>query len=434
MPAVLVCTPRFAATGRPTRASGRMTRLAPHHATGASAMLQTDLTTPATPSLADACRDMWDIVVIGAGVSGSIAAREAARLGNRVLLVEKASLPRRKVCGCFLNANALASLAQLDLTHLLAASGAPAVHGVFVAAGSRQAYLRLPPGAALSRHWLDAHLAQESMAAGASMLLRTEAHLVGVDDGQCRLRLVRGEERVEVRCRIVVAADGLAGRLARETAGCTQVVNPRSRIGVSAATPFVPAGYRPGTIQMVVGREGYIGSLQVEDGRLEIAAALDPEAMRRRGPGETVRRILEQSPLPRIEGLADLAWQGTTPLSCRTSPPAGRRVFFVGDAAGYIEPFTGEGMAWAIASGAAVAAVAHEGVRNYSADLPQRWVAERARLLGGRMRICRLVTQSLRSQRLTEVNVAVLGRLPFLATPVIRWLNRPRPIGSRRLP
>ncbi|MCX7415498.1 MAG: FAD-dependent oxidoreductase, partial [Planctomycetia bacterium] len=59
---------------------------------------------------------MWDIVVVGAGVSGSIAAREAARLGSKVLLVEKATLPRRKVCGCFLNANAVASLAQLDLT------------------------------------------------------------------------------------------------------------------------------------------------------------------------------------------------------------------------------------------------------------------------------------------------------------------------------
>ena len=391
-------------------------------------------TSSATLSLAAACLDTWDIVVVGAGVSGSIAAREAARLGSKVLLVEKASLPRRKVCGCFLNANAVASLTQLDLAHLLVASGAPAVGGVFVTAGRRQAYLPLPTGAGLSRHWLDAHLAHEARNAGASMLIRTEAHLVGVDEQECRLRLVHGADCVEIRSRIVVAADGLAGRLARETAGCTQIIHPRSRIGVSAATVRVPAGYRPGTIQMVVGREGYIGSLQVEDGRMEIAAALDPEAMRRQGPGETVRRILEQSPLPRFEGVADLAWQGTTPLSCRTTPPAGRRVFFVGDAAGYIEPFTGEGMAWAIASGAAVAATANQAANHYSADLPRRWATERARLLRGRMRLCRLVTQSLRYQRLTELNVTLLGHLPFLATPVIRWLNRPRPIASRRNP
>ncbi|MCE9630301.1 MAG: NAD(P)/FAD-dependent oxidoreductase [Planctomycetia bacterium] len=383
-----------------------------------------------TLSVADAGRDVWDIVVVGAGLSGSIAAREAARLGSRVLLVEKATLPRRKVCGCFLNANAVASLAALDLTSLLVTSGAPAVRGVFVAAGRRQAYLPLPTGAALSRFWLDAHLSREATAAGASLLTRTEAHLVGTDDERCTLRLIRGAEEVEIRSRIVVAADGLAGRLARETQGCTQFINPRSRIGVSAATSHVPEGYEPGTIQMVVGREGYIGSLQVEDGRVEIAAALDPAAMKRWGPGETVRRIFEHSPLPRFEGVGDLSWQGTTPLSCRTTPPAGRRIFFVGDAAGYIEPFTGEGMAWAIASGAAVAATAHEAARHYSADLPRRWIAERERLLRGRMRLCRLVTQSLRYQRLTELNVTLLGHLPFLATPVICWLNRPRPIAS----
>lgn len=397
-------------------------------------MPQSDPTSLATLSLSAACRDTWDIVVVGAGMSGSIAAREAARLGSRVLLVEKASLPRRKVCGCFLNANAVASLAQLDLAHLLVTGNAPAVSGLYVAAGRRQAYLPLPTGAALSRHWLDVHLAHEARIAGASMLIRTEAHLVATDEDECRLRLIHGDECVEIRSRIVVAADGLAGRLARETVGCTQIINPRSRIGVSAATSAVPAGYRPGTIQMVVGREGYIGSLQVEDGRVEIAAALDPEAMRRLGPGETVRRILEQSPLPHFEGVADLTWQGTPPLSCRTTPPAGRRIFFVGDAAGYIEPFTGEGMAWAIASGAAVAGMAHQAARRYSADLPRRWVAERARLLRGRMRLCRLVTQSLRYQRLTQLNVALLGHLPFLASPVIRWLNRPRPIASMRQP
>ncbi|MGI9177144.1 MAG: NAD(P)/FAD-dependent oxidoreductase [Pirellulales bacterium] len=384
-----------------------------------------------THGIAAASRGTWDIVVVGAGLSGCIAARQAARLGSSVLLVEKASLPRRKVCGCFLNANAVASLGQLDLVHLLATSGAPAVHGVFVAAGKRQAYLPLPTGAALSRHWLDEHLSREATAAGATLLTRTEAHLSAVDGDGCTLRLVHGDEQGEVRARVVIAADGLAGRLARETPGCTQFVNPRSRIGVSAATSRVPEGYRPGTIQMVVGREGYVGSLQVEDGHVEIAAALDPVAMKRWGPGETVRRILERSPLPRFEGVGDLVWQGTPPLSCRTSPPAATRIFFVGDAAGYIEPFTGEGMAWAIASGAAVAANAHQAARHYSADLPQRWIAQRERLLRGRMRLCGLVTRSLRNQFLTELNVTVLGHLPFLATPVIRWLNRPRsiPIG-----
>ena len=387
-----------------------------------------------TLTIADACRDEWDLVVVGAGLSGSIAAREAARRGSRVLLVEKAAFPRRKVCGCFLNANALANLAQLNLTSLLVDSHAPSVRGVFFSAGNRKAYLPLPTGAALSRTWLDTQLAREAVAAGAALLLRTEAHLVGVDRDRCRLRLNQGEVEGEIVSRIVVAADGLAGRLARETQDCVQSVNPRSRIGVSAAMARAPEGYQPGTIQMVVGREGYIGALQVEDGHLELAAALDPAAIKRWGPGETVHRILQHSPLPKLQGVCELDWQGTNPLSRQTSPPAGRRIFFVGDAAGYIEPFTGEGMAWAIASGAAVAGIAHRAAQCYSDDLPRQWIQVRERLLRGRMRLCRLVTQSLRYQRLTEFNVAMLSHLPFLATPVIRWLNRPRPYASADAP
>ena len=381
-----------------------------------------------TLSIEDVGRDSWDIVVVGAGVSGSIAAREAVRRGSRVLLVEKATFPRRKVCGCFLNANAVAILSQLGLTSVLVDSEAPSVHGVFVSAGKRQAYLPLPAGAAVSRARLDAQLAREAAAAGAAVLFRTEAHLIGVEAERCRLRLTQGDAGVEIDARIVVAADGLSGRLARETRDCVQSIVPRSRIGVSAALARVPEGYQPGTIQMVVGREGYIGALQVEDGHLEIAAALDPAAIKRWGPGEAVRRILQHSPLPRLEGVSDLEWQGTIPLSRHTSPPAGRRIFFAGDAAGYVEPFTGEGMAWAIASGAAVADIAHRAAQRYSDDLPRRWIEMRGRLLGGRMRLCRLVTQSLRHQRVTECSVAILGHLPFLATPVIRWLNRPRPL------
>jgi len=387
-----------------------------------------------TLTIADACRVEWDLVVVGAGVSGSIAAREAARRGSRVLLVEKADFPRRKVCGCFLNANALAHLAQLNLSSLLVDSHAPSVRGVFLSAGTRQAYLPLPAGAALSRAWLDTQLAREAVAAGASLLLRAEAHLIGVGSDRCTLRLNQGDADAEIASRIVVAADGLAGRLARESRDCVQTVNPCSRIGVSAAMAHAPEGYQPGTIQMVVGREGYIGALQVEDGHLEIAAALDPAAVKRWGPGKTAERILQCSPLPQLQGVDELDWQGTTPLSRHTSPPAGRRIFFIGDAAGYIEPFTGEGMAWAIASGAAVADIAHQAAQCYSDDLPRQWIDRRERLLRGRMRLCRLVTQSLRYQRLTEFNVALLSHLPFLATPVIRWLNRPRSYASADVP
>ncbi len=61
---------------------------------------------------------IWDVVVVGAGPAGTMAAREAARLGCSVLLVDKASWPRPKVCGCCLNETALSVLEEVDLTDL----------------------------------------------------------------------------------------------------------------------------------------------------------------------------------------------------------------------------------------------------------------------------------------------------------------------------
>ena len=61
----------------------------------------------------------WDVVVVGAGPAGSMAALEIARRGRSVLLVDKASFPRYKVCGCCLNARALSLLELADLGGLV---------------------------------------------------------------------------------------------------------------------------------------------------------------------------------------------------------------------------------------------------------------------------------------------------------------------------
>ncbi|MBX9624847.1 MAG: FAD-dependent oxidoreductase, partial [Gemmataceae bacterium] len=66
----------------------------------------------------------WDAVVVGAGPAGSVTARGLARRGLAVLLVDKATFPRPKVCGCSLNAAALTGLGAVGLGHVPAACGA----------------------------------------------------------------------------------------------------------------------------------------------------------------------------------------------------------------------------------------------------------------------------------------------------------------------
>ena len=107
----------------------------------------------------------WDAVVIGAGPAGAVTARGLARRGRSVLLVDKATFPRAKVCGGCLNGAALAALAAAGLGHVPAACGAVPLDRVRVAAGRRTATLPLPAGAAVEREPFDFALLNEARAA-----------------------------------------------------------------------------------------------------------------------------------------------------------------------------------------------------------------------------------------------------------------------------
>ncbi len=103
---------------------------------------------------------------------------------------------------------------------------------------------------------------------------------------------------------------------------------------------------------MACGRRGYLGLVRLEDGRLNLAAALDPCWMRVcGGPGPAAARLLAEVGWPPVPNLAEQNWRGTPALTRQARRRAAERLFLIGDAAGYIEPFTGEGMAWALAAG-----------------------------------------------------------------------------------
>ena len=97
---------------------------------------------------------------------------------------------------------------------------------------------------------------------------------------------------------------------------------------------------------MAVDRHGYVGLVRIEGGLLNIAAVLAPDFVKRAGgPPQALAAVLAEAGFPAITSLADADWHGTLPLTRRTSSTASRRVLVMGDAAGYVEPFTGEGMA-----------------------------------------------------------------------------------------
>ena len=96
----------------------------------------------------------------------------------------------------------------------------------------------------------------------------------------------------------------------------------------------------------------------------------------------------------------------------------------MGDAAGYVEPFTGEGIAWALASAVALAPFVRRAAEGWTPDLIGRWRRRLDSLLGGRRRSCWLLTRVLRRPALVAALVRLLAVIPALSRPVVARLNR----------
>jgi hypothetical protein len=223
-----------------------------------------------------------------------------------------------------------------------------------------------------------------------------------------------------LRPSVTVLASGLTGSDATP--------EPGSRIGAGATVPAgaAPAFFAPGSFFRATARGGYVGLVRVEDGRLDVAAAFDVEFVKAcGGPGPAVGAVLGEVGWPRAPGLADLPWKGTPALTRTAKQLAGDRWFAVGDSAGYVEPFTGEGMAWAVASAAALAPIAARAVQCWDGSLAREWDATHRRLIAARQRTCRVVSRVLRSATLTTFAVRALRAFPVLSRPLVASINRP---------
>jgi flavin-dependent dehydrogenase len=111
---------------------------------------------------------------------------------------------------------------------------------------------------------------------------------------------------------------------------------------------------------------------------------------------------------------------------------AGRGLFLLGDATGYVEPFTGEGMAWALGSAVALAPLAVRAAAGWEPGLARAWARLHRRLVTRRQTVCRVAAAVLRRGRLAAALVAALSWLPGLAAPVVAHLNRPFAPGALR--
>ncbi len=364
----------------------------------------------------------WDVAVVGAGPAGAVLAQQVALCGLRVLLIDRQAFPRPKVCGGCLSAATLERLDDLGLGDVVTSLGGIEVRRFHLAGWGIRATLDLPGGASLSRTALDAELVRRAVAAGADFLPGFAATLRNVSEDSRQLVLSSAERTIFVSAAVVVAADGLAGGLLRGSLGEAPQPWGASRIGVSA---IVAGGSSilPGAIYMAVGRDGYVGLVRLEDGCLNVAAALDAAGLRDRRPAELVGHIVAQAGFEPLDGLEDAEWKGTKALRSRPRRVADERLFGVGDAAGYVEPFTGEGIGSALTSAALLAPLVTRAAASWQPQLAGEWQQRHAAEIRGSQRLCTLLSGALRHPQVVRLALRLLALYPSLGAPVVRRVS-----------
>lgn len=392
----------------------------------------------ATIDLEEAVKTEWGVVVIGAGPAGALAARQLALLGLKTLLVDKSAFPRPKVCGGCVSGLGKHVLERVGLGHLVEEPAATPLDRFDLAAAGRRVALALPLGAAISRYDFDAALVREAVAAGAEFLSETTAQVRGlVDAWRFRGVALQGPSlgAVRARSRLVLVADGLGRTSLRRHGPFAPQVAAASRVGLSATVGEGDCELRPGTVSMSVGREGYVGMVRLPDGSINIAAAVDPDALRQRGPAATVRAILREAGVEAPGCLESIDWRGTGLLTRHSPRVAAKRLLLLGDAAGYVEPFTGEGMTWAVLSAISVAPLANRWLRarqdgnHRFADLADSWSREHRSLVARRQRGCRALACLLRHPFAVRAALGAFSLAPGIAKPLVHyfWNQKDRP-------
>jgi geranylgeranyl reductase family protein len=386
----------------------------------------------------DSPEGIHDLLVIGGGPAGSATAYWAARVGLDVVFVEKKTFPRDKTCGDGLTPRAVHQLSEMGLAKRLESNHR--FGGLRTIAHGRTMELRWPDhptypnhGYVVKRAELDTFVAENAVAAGAKLLAGTAA-TAPIMDGPvvlgAKLKDSTTGETSEVRARFVVIADGANSRFGRSV-GTTR--NREMPQGMAIRTYFESPRHDDPFIESALdfrdrngnSLPGYGWIFPVGDGTINVGVGL-LSTFRDWKDVNTSHLMTEFA-----HSLPD-HWQidpenptqaptgGRLPMGGSVGPKAGANWLSVGDAAGSINPFNGEGIDYAYETGRMAAELVAEAVGDASRRPLERYEPMLAEEYGLYFKVARLFAKVIGRPALMRE----LTRVGMRSETLMDWVLR----------
>jgi geranylgeranyl reductase family protein len=370
----------------------------------------------------------WDVAVVGAGPAGAVSAAQFARRGFRVALLDRAHFPRHKPCAEYMSPGVRNVAQRLGIWEAIQLAGPCLVPGMEVVSpagkvmrleyrvdGRRQYASTLP------RHVLDEQLVAHAEASGATVMSGVIAHEPLLDGSTVAgVRASQAGTEITVPAKLTIIADGNRSTIARALDFSVPAHWP-VRMGLVAHYEG-HAPLREGFGQMHVGAEGYCGVAPLPGGRLNVAVVAKTDALHSSSlkASDFFERWIEAAPALRalLAACARVSpVRGVGPIGSRVRRVSTGGAMLVGDAAGFFDPFTGEGIYRALRGAELVAEVGQEALArgDVSAAGLARYDALRSQAFARKLAVTALV------QLFVQFPVLMEYALP-------RLTNRPAPL------
>jgi menaquinone-9 beta-reductase len=386
-------------------------------------------------------RNVYDVIIAGAGPAGSSVAIHLGTRGLKVLLVEQKEFPRAKLCGEFISPECQDHFEKLGVARAIVCSD-PASISETVFYSSRGHQVTVPSSwfggrmaLGLSRAVMDEVLLRRAAAVGVDVI--EGATVVGPrisTDSVHGLKIKTGTDELEFEAPLTIDATGRARILARKlNHGHKQ--KPKL---IAFKAHFQNTRVAPGACEIYFYRGGYGGLSSIESGESNLCFIISAEQVKRcnSDPDRVMREMVMKN--PRASHTLATASTSSEWLSAswesfgRQSPAPAKGLLAIGDAAAFIDPFTGSGMLMALESGELAAEV----ILRHRDSLATKTLADDYtsaynEKFHSRLRLCGLLRRAAFRPRLTEWGVAVFGASERFRNRVARATRSPRTANHR---